>query len=533
MLWSRLVEKADILKDAAVVSSAPAEPVLGIAWNRPGQMPRHTLNFVEGDAYLRSDATKTSCVVRADDVEAVAREARERDGNAICIADEGQFESFFSTCAALLDEEQELASALLRLNKMVLENRGMQALVDAVSELFEAPVSVIDNAFNVICYSRAHEIEDMTLRDELVNGRLDNRITSRFRHRAPIDPGSRSMRPLRLDFDFAEKPVNNYLTVIYEKNDPIGSFSVFPQDRQLSAAQEDFLVDVAGVLSMEMQKSSFYALNKSNMFMHLLSVIVGTDSPEELDDARERLRMFGYALERNVQVVLVDTAGTNYRGFELRILANQLQRVMPNSIYAIRESSILFLSSSPERDPLGYEELAAIEKTVGATGALVGVSDSSAELSRAGRQLEQARRAIETGRRLYPTWKVHTFEHLHLFDLVREMSAEHDMGLYMYAPLVALHERDRETGSSLVETLFTYLVKRSDPEAACAKLHIHRNTLRYRLKQIRELMGRDIDRGPEVAQIFLTFTILRCQGRLEDWIAEDWAGDKPPLPGEL
>jgi DNA-binding PucR family transcriptional regulator len=58
--------------------------------------------------------------------------------------------------------------------------------------------------------------------------------------------------------------------------------------------------------------------------------------------------------------------------------------------------------------------------------------------------------------------------------------------------LTALVERDRRSGTNYVQSLLTYLDAFGDLATAAAQLHVHRNTLRYRLRRAQELTGLDL-----------------------------------------
>lgn len=52
----------------------------------------------------------------------------------------------------------------------------------------------------------------------------------------------------------------------------------------------------------------------------------------------------------------------------------------------------------------------------------------------------------------------------------------------------------RKKGGELVHTLEKYLECNYSRTLTAQKLHIHRNTLNYRLQKINELLGQDVDR---------------------------------------
>lgn len=83
-------------------------------------------------------------------------------------------------------------------------------------------------------------------------------------------------------------------------------------------------------------------------------------------------------------------------------------------------------------------------------------------------------------------------------------------------------------GETSFETLLSWLRHGGRTGDVCADLFIHRNTLAYRMKQIREQVGLDLDNGENRAVLLLAMKIVASHGALFD------AGDRPRSadPGE-
>ena len=81
-----------------------------------------------------------------------------------------------------------------------------------------------------------------------------------------------------------------------------------------------------------------------------------------------------------------------------------------------------------------------------------------------------------------------------------------DAGLSDYRLLWLLQE-DRENNTELYYTLKVYLMNENNVTMAADSLHIHRNTLVYRLKQIRECIEADINDN-ETARELLAFMMM-------------------------
>lgn len=88
---------------------------------------------------------------------------------------------------------------------------------------------------------------------------------------------------------------------------------------------------------------------------------------------------------------------------------------------------------------------------------------------------------------------VRSFRSLGICRLFFEISNTQSVREYCRESLEPLYRMDRETGSSLVDTLRCYLLHNGHLVKTAKELFIHRNTLLYRLGQIREALHVDLN----------------------------------------
>ncbi|MBE6469121.1 MAG: hypothetical protein E7001_03990 [Coriobacteriaceae bacterium] len=198
----------------------------------------------------------------------------------------------------------------------------------------------------------------------------------------------------------------------------------------------------------------------------------------------------------------------------IRPLADRLHAHIPNSIYVVGEGRVIFLTSRDD----AFEESACdqegIAGAVAGTPIRVGISGVFTGLDGVRTAIGEAVRAIEVGGRL-TGGHVWAYARPRLADLVDRALSEKTATSYLYPPLMLVIEHDAATGSALARTLLAHLRAGADADAAAEVPFIHKNTLYYRLERIRELMGGDFRDGETVAQIMVSFTVLRAQGRLD------------------
>ncbi|MBR3279624.1 MAG: helix-turn-helix domain-containing protein, partial [Lachnospiraceae bacterium] len=75
--------------------------------------------------------------------------------------------------------------------------------------------------------------------------------------------------------------------------------------------------------------------------------------------------------------------------------------------------------------------------------------------------------------------------------------------------LIALRRYDEENESNYTETLFAYLYERNDLNRSAARLHIHRNTMRYRMEKICQLLHIDPDEPQTALRLEIGFGIAQ------------------------
>lgn len=75
----------------------------------------------------------------------------------------------------------------------------------------------------------------------------------------------------------------------------------------------------------------------------------------------------------------------------------------------------------------------------------------------------------------------------------RVVGAVPSVDLLLGGPLPGLVAHDREHGTDYVATVAAWLDQQGDPQRAARQLHVHPNTLRYRLRRLTEVVAVDLD----------------------------------------
>jgi len=106
------------------------------------------------------------------------------------------------------------------------------------------------------------------------------------------------------------------------------------------------------------------------------------------------------------------------------------------------------------------------------------------------RSLREARYALQVCR--LEKWESAGFDDLGTYRLLLSMVEADVLRAFADSILAALDGYDAQHGGELLQSLRAFLEHNARWETAAAELFVHRHTLRYRIRKIEELTGRDL-----------------------------------------
>lgn len=127
--------------------------------------------------------------------------------------------------------------------------------------------------------------------------------------------------------------------------------------------------------------------------------------------------------------------------------------------------------------------------------------------------------ALDLGERLFGPGQMTRLQDLGVYRLLLALQPGQDLRDFYEEMLGALAAYDRQKHAELVTTLEAYVAAGNSPSETAARLHLHRNTVLYRLRRIRALLGRDPDDPEERLGLQLALRarlVLTAQRALPD-----------------
>lgn len=384
------------------------------------------------------------------------------------------------------------------------------ALADAISALVDAPVTIEDRLSRVLAYSGRQEEADAARAETIVGRRVPQRFVRKFEEEGVFRRLQDESGCIFVT-DVGEGILPRLAVGVRAGGEMLGSIWAAVPERPDQDTERAF-VETSKVAALHLLRHRAGADVERNLQADLLaSILQGTSGAAEAT-VRLGLRGSTYCVaaawlaeddeaeENRARTQLRDLLAVHMGTFRMRGAA----AVLGGIVYAVFGSDDD--GGSQERAVRVVEDLLArgargLEPSVGVGGQ----ASDLGEVPRSKREAEEALRVV----RADPSRSIATIEQVRLPALLARFSeaAHGDRAVYgsKLEPLVL---SDADDGTSYVPALKAYFDAFGDYTAAAASLHIHPNTLRYRLGRAQQIADLRLEDPEERLALMLLIRLL-------------------------
>ena len=309
------------------------------------------------------------------------------------------------------------------------------------------------------------------------------RATARRRAEVLAD-ARRSPRPIR-DRD-------RVIAVAQPRDEVLGVLSLVDPDHKAGDFELFALEHGAVVLSMELAHLRSLAETELRLRRDLVDdLLSGTDD----ESALSRSQALGHDLRTPHQVVVVRWAAAPTEDALIRAVEQAVPRVLHTRVLlARRPDCVVLVAPQPDdHDSTHWGRLhRAVAETLRSPAGAIGVGGVCTGPSEVPRSYAEAQRALHVRLGSSAPAGVTSYADLGIFRLLTVGEDDAEVKQFVREWLGSLIDYDSSSHSDLVTTLWQYLECGGNYDSTARALLIHRSTLRYRLRRIREISGLDL-----------------------------------------
>ncbi len=371
------------------------------------------------------------------------------------------------------------------------------SLANAVCALLDAPVTIEDRSSRVLAYSGRQDEADPGRVETVLGRQVPERYQRMLDERGLIKQLYQSRDPIYMELP--GDSINRAAVAVRSGDEILGSIWAAVHE-PLTEQRQRALADAAKIVALRLLRERAGADTQRRLRADLLSTVLAGGA-----DAAEAAGRLGVATQRLCVLAAQLTGepeGDPARGESDRqrfcdALALHVATIHPKAAAALVGSvayAVLPLNPGGEEEARAVRIARSFLARVGPRHpANVGVGRLAGTLAQVARSRADADRALRVLRSRGASGEAAGYADVHFESLLLQVAdvvnAEEQTPTGPYQRLLA---HDREHGSELVATLRAYLDAFGDVNAASARVHVHTNTFRYRLKRLVEISGLDL-----------------------------------------
>lgn len=383
---------------------------------------------------------------------------------------------------------------------------GIQAMVNESFVFFSNPIAVFDSGFNLLAtnWEELQNLKSIISTELLENRGFGEREFKMINGRDNIHKRVLQSRVPIQDFN-AEIDFDQLLSAVDFQKD-LGHLVITATNHPFSALDHKLITILRRCIAQQMKKDEFTHNTKGFPYEYFLKdllderIAMGKHFMDRLSYVREDFPTY-------MRCIVIETARSSST-IDHQQVRRALENIFPQCKTLIYKGQIICVvqASLPSRD--GAASLAQAARLCSTLGLFAGLSNVFQDIASLPKYYKQSLRAIELGvcRKNEPA--LFPYEEYHLDHVKNIFLQKEDPLTFCHPTVKLLLDYDRKNDSELAFTLYTYLTHERNISDTAAVLHMHRNSIVYRIKRIENLAGSTFEDAAERQYLILSYELV-------------------------
>jgi len=454
--------------------------------------------------------------------------AADPPGDSLALADERDMPVLrLAPGASLVDAERSIVSLIVdresqlrrrveqiyeRLLATLVDDAGIAALAAEVADVTRRPTVVLDEYFRV----------QVTVPEDETTFAFGSMVGGTLASRDPRSLGARSTAPFTLE---TENEAPEVLVVPLRLRETPAGYLALGGDAALTDLDRQVAERAARVIGIELAKQRAVTEAQLRLQGDLLDDLLSGSYPSE-EAMVARARWMGHDLSRPHTVLALSIEAPDARGGTesnrlqaADLVRTEVLRIAPGALLREQQDT-LAITLPRQTTPTTDDSLELADRLrerltglLGSSRVTVGVGRHHPGIGGLGLAYREAAQALAIGRALLGGGRCVHFEHLGVQRLLFQLRDNPELASFYDDLLGKLQAHDERQGAELVNTLEAFFECHGNHVRTAQRLHLHRNTLLYRLERTRQVLGADLDDAETRLALQVALKIGRVIGR--------------------
>lgn len=418
-------------------------------------------------------------------------------------------------------QQRRLAAFLDNYFAISNHSNGLQTLLDHACAFLQKPITLLDPSLRILASSFPDDFQFGILSEKnRLNKYLDEATTNSLFQSKRFSSAALSPTPRITDVsitasqkiyeDYAQiaPGYSSFMDYAIRLNRVIVAYICIASREPFDIFSSDFLVCISNLALIELQKSEWFIHNSGIHFESLLLDLLESRLASE-EAISIRLRSLKRTSFPFLSVIVINCH--NNADAIPNMLQDSIRSMFPGSLSMVYMNDVVLLWGS--KSPINPASLpSTFIALLQSHGFIAGISNSFSKYTEVHQHYVEAVSAISTGSKLDSVAFVFPYGKYSSYDALRAYSEKHYLSSLCFPEMLELYHRSNSSDIELLDTVYTYTFYVRNVSKASSALHIHRNTLFYRLQKFKQLLDIDFDDGAAFLKVMISFQVLKMMG---------------------
>lgn len=384
---------------------------------------------------------------------------------------------------------------------------GLQGICDVAYGILGNPLFIVDNSYKYLAFSSGTVADSKLMEKETSMGQIAEEGIRQIRKMQLDDKIRRSSRPFYFFNPVHQSGMLVGSVTIHDIE--VGHVMLYEMNKPFTDNDYELVHRLCRITSIELQKNDFYKKNKGTMYAYFIGDLLDNRAGN-LEGSKERLATLGYTLKDELFVLTISPKNNLASQARQELIISDLQRFVPESLYVVYDNTVVLLINGCGQGQNHRFESEELENYLKHNGLIAGISNNFQNIQEIRKYYEQALKAADLGQRILHESGLHRYETMSIFHILEICeNKEYSLWDFCHPALPMLINYDKKKGTDFLNTLYQYLNFSQNTMETANYLHIHKNTLLYRIEKIRKITGNPLNHGDELIKLHFSFKILQ------------------------
>lgn len=407
-----------------------------------------------------------------------------------------------------LNEKDILENYIMSdLYSVISLNQYLDPLMEKAFKYLGNPISYHDYSHKIISCKFSDPIENKIWKENLESGDYAyNTLHETFYE--DVEKVTRQREP------FIIKLIDdNCLTcsVMYNNN-LLGFISILEVYRPIEEMDSKILRAVADIIAVKSVKDNLAVIEDDyvfgNVFKNLIEGNINTENEFHFQLGTQNW------IQKPIKNVLVVDIPNNASEAYITYMKQRIKNIYSNvKIIGYKHNIVILGQYQKEEDMVFHDK---IIDYISQCKLKTGISNRFSDILDLKKYYEQAVKALYFNKLLKLNQLINIYSDFQFLDFMKQCYDKIDCEDYYHSIVEELRDYDDKKQSELGKTLYYYLDNNKSIAETSLKMHLHKNTINFRINKIKQLCKTDLNNYQEVLHILLSYKLKYLYSELNN-----------------